>query len=86
MLLLYVLSVMCCSCSSFVAGHFNVVVVCLLQVALDKLFRFATSHVFETEVAGRMCADMCAAAAKVMYELRVCNFACMHTLSFVLCL
>jgi len=58
---------MCCSCSSFVAGHFSVAIVCLLQVALDKLFRFATSHVFETEVAGRMCADMCAAAAKVMY-------------------
>lgn len=48
---------------------------CLLQVALDKLFRFATSHVFETEVAGRMCADMCAAAAKVMYE---CVFVTLH--------
>ena len=75
---------MCCSCSSFLAGHFSVAVVCLLQVALDKLFRFATSHVFETEVAGRMCADMCAAAAKVMSELYVCNF-CMYAY-FIFCL
>lgn len=52
-------------------------IVCLLQVALDKLFRFATSHVFETEVAGRMCADMCAAAAKVMYEF-IYVFATLH--------
>lgn len=35
------------------------------QVALKKLFHFATSHVFESEVAGKMCADMCAAASKV---------------------
>ena len=37
----------------------------LPQVALDKLYHFATSHVFESEVAGRMCSDMCGAAAKV---------------------
>ena len=35
------------------------------QVALDKLYRFATSRVFESEVAGKMCADMCCSAAKV---------------------
>ena len=46
--------------------------VCMLQVALDKLYRFATSRVFESEVAGRMCADMCAAAAKVMLCMHVC--------------
>ena len=43
----------------------------LPQVALDKLYRFATSHVFESEVAGRMCSDMCAAAAKVRKCLSV---------------
>ena len=37
-----------------------------LQIALDKLFRFASSHVFESEVAGLLCADMCAAAGKVL--------------------
>ena len=37
----------------------------VFQVALDKLFRFATTKVFESETAGQMCCDMCAAAAKV---------------------
>lgn len=53
--------------------HFNYsvdVYLCLeivFQVALDKLFRFATTKVFESETAGQMCCDMCAAAAKVQY-------------------
>ena len=32
---------------------------------MDKLFHFATSHVFESEVAGKMCAEMCGSASKV---------------------
>lgn len=35
------------------------------QVALEKVFNFATTNIFETRVAGRMVADMCRAAAKV---------------------
>lgn len=35
------------------------------QVALEKVYNFATSNIFETRVAGRMVADMCRAAAKV---------------------
>ena len=38
---------------------------CYLQVAFDKLFRFATSHVFATDSAGRMCAEMCGTACRV---------------------
>lgn len=38
---------------------------CLFQVALQKVFGFATSSVFETCVCGRMVADVCRAAAKV---------------------
>lgn len=36
-----------------------------LQVALEKVFNFATTNIFETRVSGRMVADMCRAAAKV---------------------
>lgn len=36
-----------------------------LQVALQKIYTFATSSVFETCVSGRMVADVCRAAAKV---------------------
>ncbi len=32
---------------------------------MEKIHRYATGHVFESEVAGKMCADMCSAAAKV---------------------
>ncbi|MEQ2202293.1 hypothetical protein XENOCAPTIV_012123 [Xenoophorus captivus] len=35
-------------------------------VALQKLYNFATSSIFETCVSGRMVADMCKAAAKVI--------------------
>lgn len=35
------------------------------QVALQKVFNFSVSHIFETRVAGRMVADMCRAAVKV---------------------
>ncbi|XP_064386719.1 proteasome activator complex subunit 4-like, partial [Halichondria panicea] len=37
----------------------------IFQVAVEKIHRYATGHVFESEVAGKMCADMCSAAAKV---------------------
>uniref|UniRef100_A0AAR2INB5 Proteasome activator Blm10 mid region domain-containing protein n=1 Tax=Pygocentrus nattereri TaxID=42514 RepID=A0AAR2INB5_PYGNA len=37
----------------------------IFQVALEKVFIFATTNIFETHVAGRMVADMCRAAAKV---------------------
>ncbi|KAG9344464.1 hypothetical protein JZ751_011134 [Albula glossodonta] len=36
----------------------------IFKVALEKVFNFATSNIFETRVAGRMVADMCRAAAK----------------------
>ena len=31
----------------------------------EKIFRFATSQVFESEIAGRLCADLCASVSKV---------------------
>lgn len=34
-------------------------------MALQKVFNFSISHIFETRVAGRMVADMCRAAVKV---------------------
>uniref|UniRef100_A0AAQ5ZZM2 Proteasome activator Blm10 mid region domain-containing protein n=1 Tax=Amphiprion ocellaris TaxID=80972 RepID=A0AAQ5ZZM2_AMPOC len=37
----------------------------IYKVALQKVFNFATSNIFETCVSGRMVADMCRAAAKV---------------------
>lgn len=37
----------------------------ILKVALQKVFDFSISHIFETRVAGRMVADMCRAAVKV---------------------
>lgn len=37
------------------------------QVALVKVFNFATTNIFETRVAGRMVADMCRAASKVSF-------------------
>lgn len=37
----------------------------IFEVTLDKLFRFATSHVFENVLAGKMCGDMCGASSKV---------------------
>uniref|UniRef100_A0A8C2Q7X1 Proteasome activator subunit 4a n=1 Tax=Cyprinus carpio TaxID=7962 RepID=A0A8C2Q7X1_CYPCA len=36
----------------------------IFQVALGKVFNFATTNIFETHVAGRMVADMCRAATK----------------------
>ncbi|XP_046884684.1 proteasome activator complex subunit 4A isoform X1 [Hypomesus transpacificus] len=36
----------------------------IFKVALEKVFRFATTNMFETHVAGRMVADMCRAASK----------------------
>ncbi|KAJ8385476.1 hypothetical protein AAFF_G00185720 [Aldrovandia affinis] len=36
----------------------------IFKVALEKVFIFATTNIFETRVAGRMVADMCRAAAK----------------------
>eukprot|EP00118_Oscarella_pearsei_P016564 m.158850 g.158850 ORF g.158850 m.158850 type:complete len:1318 (+) comp38755_c1_seq1:297-4250(+) len=40
----------------------------LFQVALKRLFKFATSHILEVEVAGKMCSSMCRAAAKAYPE------------------
>ncbi|XP_041866071.1 proteasome activator complex subunit 4A isoform X1 [Melanotaenia boesemani] len=36
----------------------------IFKVALEKVFNFATTNIFETRLAGRMVADMCRAAAK----------------------
>ncbi|KAM3863185.1 LOW QUALITY PROTEIN: proteasome activator complex subunit 4A [Diretmus argenteus] len=36
----------------------------IFKVALNKVFNFATTNIFETRVAGRMVADMCRAASK----------------------
>ncbi|GCB62155.1 hypothetical protein scyTo_0011429, partial [Scyliorhinus torazame] len=36
----------------------------IFLVALDKVFNFATTNIFETRIAGRMVADMCRAASK----------------------
>ncbi|XP_063047941.1 proteasome activator complex subunit 4A [Engraulis encrasicolus] len=36
----------------------------IFQVALEKVFNFATTNIFETHVAGRMVSDMCRAATK----------------------
>ncbi|XP_070577632.1 proteasome activator complex subunit 4-like isoform X2 [Ptychodera flava] len=37
----------------------------LNQVALDKLYGFVTTHVFDTKVAGKMLADICRVSARV---------------------
>uniref|UniRef100_A0AAQ4Q9D5 Proteasome activator subunit 4a n=1 Tax=Gasterosteus aculeatus aculeatus TaxID=481459 RepID=A0AAQ4Q9D5_GASAC len=36
----------------------------IFKVALEKVFNFATTNIFETRVSGRMVADMCRAASK----------------------
>ncbi|XP_068596993.1 proteasome activator complex subunit 4A [Brachionichthys hirsutus] len=36
----------------------------IITVALEKVFNFATTNIFETRVSGRMVADMCRAASK----------------------
>uniref|UniRef100_A0A3Q3FX53 Proteasome activator Blm10 mid region domain-containing protein n=1 Tax=Kryptolebias marmoratus TaxID=37003 RepID=A0A3Q3FX53_KRYMA len=41
----------------------------IYKVALQKLYNFATSSIFETCVSGRMVAEMCRAAAKVLLTL-----------------
>lgn len=43
----------------------NPVIALFQQVALEKVFNFATTNIFETRVSGRMVADMCRAASKV---------------------
>uniref|UniRef100_A0A8C3LMS3 Proteasome activator subunit 4 n=1 Tax=Chrysolophus pictus TaxID=9089 RepID=A0A8C3LMS3_CHRPC len=40
----------------------------IFKVALEKVFNFAISNIFETRVAGRMVADMCRAAVKCRPE------------------
>uniref|UniRef100_A0A2K6F2P3 Proteasome activator complex subunit 4 n=2 Tax=Propithecus coquereli TaxID=379532 RepID=A0A2K6F2P3_PROCO len=40
----------------------------IFMVALQKVFNFSISHMFETRVAGRMVADMCRAAVKCCPE------------------
>ncbi|XP_065838430.1 proteasome activator complex subunit 4-like [Oscarella lobularis] len=46
----------------------------LFQVCLKRLFAFTTSHVLEAEVAGKMCAAMCRAAAKAYPEMTLKTF------------
>lgn len=68
------------SCLQFVHGHVacfpcNCILTFVVsvggifeQVALEKVFNFATTNIFETRVAGRMLADMCRAACKVCIQ------------------
>lgn len=44
-------------------------------MALQKVFNFSVSHIFETRVAGRMVADMCRAAVKVSFIV-FCFLSC----------
>ena len=57
-----------------------------LQVALEKLYCYASGHVFESEVAGKMCADMCSAASKVDPASTLKCFLpyCLHTIETIL--
>uniref|UniRef100_A0A3B5LCD9 Proteasome activator Blm10 mid region domain-containing protein n=1 Tax=Xiphophorus couchianus TaxID=32473 RepID=A0A3B5LCD9_9TELE len=48
----------------------------IYKVALQKLYNFATSSIFETCVSGRMVADMCRAAAKVTLTLSCFIYTC----------
>ena len=56
--------------SEVLCGHgcqrYVFLLICYVQIALDKIFRFASSHVFENEVAGLLCADLISAAGKVL--------------------
>ena len=67
-------------------NHFLSYFVVRVQVALDKLFRFATSRVLESEVAGKMCADMCAAAVRVKPAMGLKRFvpSCVTTIERLL--
>ena len=67
-------------------NHFLSHFVVRVQVALDKLFRFATSRVLESEVAGKMCADMCAAAVRVKPAMGLKRFvpSCVTTIERLL--
>ena len=55
-------------------------------MALEKLYRYASGHVFESEVAGKMCADMCAAATKVDPSSTLKQFLpyCLETVETIL--
>uniref|UniRef100_A0A8C1XAY8 Proteasome activator subunit 4a n=1 Tax=Cyprinus carpio TaxID=7962 RepID=A0A8C1XAY8_CYPCA len=46
----------------------------IFQVALGKVFNFATTNIFETHVAGRMVANMCRAATKVSVLMSLKTF------------
>jgi proteasome activator subunit 4 len=46
----------------------------LFEVALKRLVKFATSNVFETEIAGRLCSQMCRSAAKAYPDLTLKAF------------
>ena len=35
------------------------------KVILEKVFQFATSHVFESQVSGKLCAEICGSVTKV---------------------
>ncbi|XP_019858537.1 PREDICTED: proteasome activator complex subunit 4 [Amphimedon queenslandica] len=46
----------------------------LFQVAFDKIFRFASTRVFESEVASKICSELCGAASKVHPVLTLKKF------------
>lgn len=57
----------------------------IFKVALEKVFNFATTNIFETRVAGRMVADMCRAAAKChpAESLRLFVPHCCNAISYI---
>lgn len=55
-------------------------------MALQKVYNFSTSNIFETCVSGRMVADMCRAAAKVfvcIYKIMISIFVSTPPQSFI---
>ena len=44
-------------------------------MASEKIFRFAKSQVFESEIAGILCADMCACVSKVSARVVLGSFS-----------
>ena len=74
-------------CSVVCDAKDTYVLVCCVQIALDKIFRFASSHVFENEVAGLLCADLCTAAGKVLCVYpSVCAFMCHQCVVLMYCI
>lgn len=67
-------------CAQFFLYTPKVMSYCFPQVALEKVFNFATTNIFETRVSGRMVADMCRAAAKVRLDTSEQDFCCFCSL------